>query len=615
MNNTLSTQIQALVNKLPVTLFFEEIKDRKQALKYVQWLYDNVPESKTIMPQDQLFREVISKELRLVSMKIIEIEILLMVGLETITLNDFSIDSKSLIRKLISQNHDNYDLDIMYRIMAQIMTKLPKDLKERVTGKQKLQIFQQISQSINIDNKLLEEFASVDPSLSLNTPVSMDLDEGDYDTLNKKYLFELKNYEASKGYVTAENMEYADIAKKNSSNPTSTNSNLKAQYIDSSPDFMLGQNDNTLYYFDSSSGALTEMPLNGNHKSVSLKDLKTILTSGKVKQNDIQGLINDLQTQSTNTNTTNPIVLPTPTILSSDPSITTQPKSFFDTIGSYFTSGSRFQAIGTSSPNASITIQSASNTDNNDSNDNNDNNDNDNDNDNNSTNVPIPPQYIINSVNKNKESGNMYSGTQQSAGELGSLAGLGSLASASDSRRTGSANNGPVANISRDITTYEDKFAKIDEKTKRIIERQVDRDSNSQNSTKFYYSKNNNNKLEKSFDNRDDTYQSSYNPNTSYSRSQINNLEKRFESRADTYKPFFKQYSTSKKKSFMDRTNANDILPNQPRTENFTNMNEETFLNKIKNDNKQIENVALSFVTIIILVFLLVIFNSIRNKK
>ena len=44
-------------------------------------------------------------------------------------------------------------------------------------------------------------------------------------------------------------------------------------------------------------------------------------------------------------------------------------------------------------------------------------------------------------------------------------------------------------------------------------------------------------------------------------------------------------------------------------------MNEEIFLTKIKNDNKQIENVALGFVTILILVFLLVIFNSIRNKK
>ena len=576
MNNTLSTQIQTLVNKLPVTLFFEEIKDRKQALKYIQWLYVNVPESKTIMPQDQFFREVISKELRLVGMKIIEIEILLMVGLKTITLNDFSIDSKSLVGKLISENPDNYDLDIMYRIMAQIMTKLPRDLKERVTGKQKLQLFQLISQSINIDNKLLEEFASVDPSLSLNTPVSMDLDEGDYETLNKKYLFELKNYEASKGYITAENMEYANLAKKNSTaNITTPNNNLKAQYIDSSPDFMLGQNDNTLYYFDSSSGALTEMPLNGNHKSVSLKDLKTILTSGKVKKNDIQGLINDLQTQPTNTNTTNAILLPTPTIVSSDPSITTQPKSFFDIIGSFFTSGSRFQAIGTSSPNDSITLQSTTNTNANDNNNNDDDN---------STSLPIPPQYIINTVTK-RDTGSVGS-VGSSTGSVGSSTGsVGSSTGSSMNSIMGRANNGPVANISRDITTYRNDYTKINDDTKRIIERQVDRDSNSQNSTKFYYSNNN------------------------------NNLERRFKLRKDTYEPLFEQHSTSKKKSFMDRTNANDILPNKPRPEYFTNMNEETFLNKIKNDNKQIENVALSFVTIIILVFLLVIFNSIRNKK
>jgi hypothetical protein len=65
----------------------------------------------------------------------------------------------------------------------------------------------------------------------------------------------------------------------------------------------------------------------------------------------------------------------------------------------------------------------------------------------------------------------------------------------------------------------------------------------------------------------------------------------------------------------MNRTDANDIFPNKPRPEKFTNMNEESFLTKIKNDNKQIENVALSFVTIIILVFLLVIFNTIRNNK
>jgi len=595
MNNTLSTQIQTIVNKLPVTIFFEEIKDRKQTLKYVQWLYDNVPESKTIMPQDQFFREVISKELRLVSMKIIEIEILLMVGLETITLNDFSIDGKTLVNKLISENPDNYELDIMYRIIAQIMTKLPKDLKERVTGKQKLQLFQKISQSINIDNKLLEEFASVDPSLSLNTPVSMELDEGDYDTLNKKYLFELKNYEASKGYVTAESMEYADIARKNlSSNPKVTNNNLKAQYIDNNPDFMLGQNDNTLYYFDSSSGVLTEMPLNSNQKPVSLKDLKTILTSDKVKKNEIQGLINGLQPQTTNANTnaiTSINTIPTPSILSSDPTMPIQPKSFFEIIGSYFTSGSSVQATGTSSPTTSIplstvvappciTVQSND------------------DNSVNSTKLPIPPQYIINTVKENNiRYGRGGSGERSPMSYMNSeqrddkednyyekddkdsnMSYMYKMADRSNEE-------GPIPILSRDITTYRNNYTKINADTKRIIERQVIPDSNYEYDTNYKYANNN------------------------------NNLEKRFKSREATYKPFFKQYSSSKGKSFMNRTNANDILPNQPKPEPFTNMNEEIFLTKIKNDNKKIENVALSFVVILILVFLLVIFNSIRNKK
>ena len=62
----------------------------------------------------------------------------------------------------------------------------------------------------------------------------------------------------------------------------------------------------------------------------------------------------------------------------------------------------------------------------------------------------------------------------------------------------------------------------------------------------------------------------------------------------------------------MNRTNKNDIYPGMPRPESFTNMNEDIFLNKIKNDNKNIENVALGFVTTIILIFLLAIFNSLR---
>jgi cell division protein FtsX len=38
-------------------------------------------------------------------------------------------------------------------------------------------------------------------------------------------------------------------------------------------------------------------------------------------------------------------------------------------------------------------------------------------------------------------------------------------------------------------------------------------------------------------------------------------------------------------------------------------------VSKIKNSNRDIENLALGFVTIIVLIFLLVIFNTIRNNN
>jgi len=261
MNTTNSNAIQDIVNKLPVTLFFEEIPDRKQALKYITWLLTNIPQSNTV-DQDKLFREVISKELRIVSMKIIEIEILFMVALNKITIADFTLDSTSLIKKIIAENSDKNDLDLMYRILAQIMTKLPMDLKDKVAGKHKLQIFQSISKFINMEPKLLERFVSFNPAL--NTPISMDLDAGDYNTLNKKYLDELAKFEQSQPYIDSNSMEYSKLANDMlSTSPTATgnNSNIKGQYIDSSPDLMTGVNDNKLYYFDSSSGTISEFPI------------------------------------------------------------------------------------------------------------------------------------------------------------------------------------------------------------------------------------------------------------------------------------------------------------------------------------------------------------------
>ena len=269
-NQTSNTDIADMIKKIPPQLYFTETPDRQHALSYIQWLYSNIPESKTVN-QDKLFREVIARELRVISMKTIEIEVLIMVALDTITLDDFTLDSDSLIKKVMAQNTDKYDLDMMYRVMAQIMTKLPRDLREQVTGVQKLQVFQKVAKFVNIEPKLLEKFMSMDTSL--NTPVSMELDAGDYNTLNKKYLKELQNYKESQSYVNSDTLENIKTLQQNI-NSTPTDNVLKAQYIDDNPTIMKGASDNKLYYYDESSGVITEIASSDNQKPISIDNFK-----------------------------------------------------------------------------------------------------------------------------------------------------------------------------------------------------------------------------------------------------------------------------------------------------------------------------------------------------
>lgn len=296
--------VHDIVNKIPSSLFFDSLPDRQQTLKYITYLYNNIPQSKTVN-QDELFRAVIAHELRIINMKLTEPEILIMIGLNKINLEDFTIPSQLLIQKIIDQNTDKYDLDTLYRVMSQIMSKIPKDLKDKVTGKHKLQIFQLLAQYIKMDTNLLEKFIAFDPSL--NTPITMELNTSDYKTLNDQYLRDLYKYQQKQPYITAENMEYGEIAAKLaqttlSTHPQNLDTSQNAQYIDANPDLMLG-NDKKLYFFDSSSGTLSEMPPfnNNNQSQVSANDLKTILSANKVNQNDIQSLIDSLNPTTTTT--------------------------------------------------------------------------------------------------------------------------------------------------------------------------------------------------------------------------------------------------------------------------------------------------------------------------
>ena len=383
-----------IVNKIPNHLFFSALPDRQQVLKYINYLFSNVPESKTL-PQDMLYREVISKHLRIINMKVIEPELFLCIALTTITLDDFTIPSDMLIKKVISENPDDNDLDLLYRVLSQVMSKISKDLKERITNKQKLQILHLVNKAVKIDKSVLERFISGNASLNTrndllsDTPITMELDKNDYNTLNEKYLKELYKFEKQHKYLNSNSLEYGGVAAKmyqtsssiSNSNSSSNSNNIisNAQYIDKTPDLMLGTTDNILYYYDSGSGALSEIPITSNQQPVSIDELKTILVKSKIKQQDIDNTINLLnQTQHTQ--------------LSNAQTTTTEPQGILNKLTSLFKSAdtSITQPIITQPPHA-IQIQNINNTKLNNTKLNNVKLDN----------TPIPPSFLKKLYNKN----------------------------------------------------------------------------------------------------------------------------------------------------------------------------------------------------------------------
>jgi hypothetical protein len=166
-----------------------------------------------------------------------------------------------------------------------------------------------MSPFVNICDKLLEKFISYDPTMDKDTTVTMELDQGDYSNLNKLFLNSIKQKEKNNIYIPADEIELANQIKLI---PTTTSPNvegdLKASYIDNEPDLMIGVKDKKIYYYDESSGVITEMPINSNTaQKVTLKQLKTILRTQKVDKSQVDNLIRDLENSDDIVNSNNDI--------------------------------------------------------------------------------------------------------------------------------------------------------------------------------------------------------------------------------------------------------------------------------------------------------------------
>jgi hypothetical protein len=303
------------------------------------------------------------------------------------------------------------------------------------------------------------------------------------------------------------------------------------------------------------------MPLSANQTPVSVSDLKNILSANKINQGDIQSSINSL-------------ALPTTKASLENPTTTTAPAGFISELENMF----KGLQTGTTQAQAIITTQAQL-----------------------PDNAPIPPAFLTKLYNLKKGSDSKH--YDNSSNSINSLtpSDVNSDGSAASNYNSSTAGSYSSRYDNQNLPNYMHPNA-------------PNNSNNSDNSDGYLIFGIPHTQLT----NPQTTYAAfSGRPiitkpngpagNPTYPGGRIMTdsaveMEKKFKLLAQTYnrRPIYTNPSTTSISHFSNMNNIN---------------NNNTVQEKIKNNNKDIENIALGFVTVIILLFLLVIFNTIRNSK
>ena len=118
--------------------------------------------------EDYALRSLINTNLRHMNMKTNDLSIFFVVGLEKISLNDLVMAENELALKLALQNKDTSDMYIANRMIAQIVSKLPYDLREKLLPETKINILQRIYQLLKLRDITHEPLNFKEGKLSVN---------------------------------------------------------------------------------------------------------------------------------------------------------------------------------------------------------------------------------------------------------------------------------------------------------------------------------------------------------------------------------------------------------------------------------------------------------------
>ena len=172
MNTNIQNQqqetLKTILKKIPVESFYSNVLTRKQIAN----IYDENQDMIKLFPvnEEQVIRMLIVECLRYVNMKVSQLDVLLVTGLNFIEREDLDITPHQLAKKLARENKDINDLDVLNRILAQINTKLPHDLQTKLTPLQKVNILQYLHRLLPVgENIAVEEFKPLSGNATTTT--------------------------------------------------------------------------------------------------------------------------------------------------------------------------------------------------------------------------------------------------------------------------------------------------------------------------------------------------------------------------------------------------------------------------------------------------------------
>lgn len=151
--------IEKFIKSIPPTEFYSTILTRPKIAN----IYDKYfNASQYQLTQEQALRAIMITCYRYINMSIQDVSVLLVYGLDNLTRSDLDLTERHLAEKLAQQNPDKNDIDVINRCIAQVVTKLPADLRDRLTPLLRIRMIQKLTADLQhmydfIDAKRIQE--------------------------------------------------------------------------------------------------------------------------------------------------------------------------------------------------------------------------------------------------------------------------------------------------------------------------------------------------------------------------------------------------------------------------------------------------------------------------